>query len=436
MAIKINSLELENVKRIKAVKIEPSENGLTVIGGRNNQGKTSVLDSIAWALGGNRKKPSNPQREGSMSDPYLKVVLSNGLIVERKGKNSDLTVTDPEGKRHGQTLLDSFIGELALDLPKFIEASNKEKADILLQIIGLKDELYELEEEERQLEQERLLKGREARSRESHANELPEFEDAPKEHISATELIQQQQEILAKNGENQRKRQQYSQLQHQAKIQSEEIEKLELQLANLKTAYAETLNDLTIAEKTVEQLQDESTAEIENSIANIETINEKVTANKRKNLALKEAGQLREEYNLLNDKVKDKREEKYSLLEKADLPLPELSIEDGELTYKGQKWDGMSGSQQLVVATAIVRKLQPECGFVLMDKLEQMDSITMQEFGAWLEKEGLQVIATRVTNNSGEATLIIEDGYVEGVEGEEKVIESATDTFTFDFDFN
>lgn len=49
--MKINSLELENVKRIKAVKIEPTENGLTVIGGRNGQGKTSVLDSIAWALG-------------------------------------------------------------------------------------------------------------------------------------------------------------------------------------------------------------------------------------------------------------------------------------------------------------------------------------------------------------------------------------------------
>ena len=51
--VKINSLEIENVKRIKAVKIKPEKSGLTVIGGKNNQGKTSVLDSIAWALGGN-----------------------------------------------------------------------------------------------------------------------------------------------------------------------------------------------------------------------------------------------------------------------------------------------------------------------------------------------------------------------------------------------
>ena len=51
MSVKINSLEIENVKRIKAVKLEPSANGLTIIGGNNNQGKTSVLDAIAWALG-------------------------------------------------------------------------------------------------------------------------------------------------------------------------------------------------------------------------------------------------------------------------------------------------------------------------------------------------------------------------------------------------
>lgn len=56
-SIKINKLEIENVKRIKAVKIEPTKNGLTIVGGNNNQGKTSVLDSIAWALGGDRYKP-------------------------------------------------------------------------------------------------------------------------------------------------------------------------------------------------------------------------------------------------------------------------------------------------------------------------------------------------------------------------------------------
>lgn len=52
MTVKINSLELENIKRIKAVKLVPSANGLTILGGKNGQGKTSVLDAIAWRLVG------------------------------------------------------------------------------------------------------------------------------------------------------------------------------------------------------------------------------------------------------------------------------------------------------------------------------------------------------------------------------------------------
>lgn len=91
-SIKINKLEIENVKRIKAVKIEPTKNGLTIVGGNNNQGKTSVLDSIAWALGGDRYKPSNATRDGSTIPPNLHIVMSNGLVVERKGKNSSLMV--------------------------------------------------------------------------------------------------------------------------------------------------------------------------------------------------------------------------------------------------------------------------------------------------------------------------------------------------------
>lgn len=98
------------------------------------------------------------------------------------------------------------------------------------------------------------------------------------------------------------------------------------------------------------------------------------------------------------------------MLHGADLPLEELSVEDGELTYKHQKWDNMSGSEQLRVATAIVRQLNPECGFVLLDKLEQMDTNTLSDFGLWLESEGLQAIATRVSTGS-ECSIIIEDGY-------------------------
>lgn len=137
-SIKINKLEIENVKRIKAVKIEPTKNGLTIVGGNNNQGKTSVLDSIAWALGGDRYKPSNATRDGSTIPPNLHIVMSNGLVVERKGKNSSLKVTDPNGNKGGQQLLNDFVEQLALDLPKFMESSGKEKAQTLLKIMDIR----------------------------------------------------------------------------------------------------------------------------------------------------------------------------------------------------------------------------------------------------------------------------------------------------------
>ena len=90
----------------------------------------------------------------------------------------------------------------------------------------------------------------------------------------------------------------------------------------------------------------------------------------------------------------------------------ELKQNGGELTFNGRKWDALSGSEQLRVATAIVRKLNPECGFVLLDKLEQMDLDTLRDFGAWLENEGLQAIATRVSTGD-ECSVIIEDGYAQ-----------------------
>lgn len=420
--MKISNLQIENVKRVKAVRIEPTDKGLTILGGRNNQGKSSVLDSIAWALGGNRKKPSQADREGSMNKPYLKVTMNNGLVVERKGKNSDLKVTDPDGNSAGQTLLDSFVEELAIDLPQFMEATNKEKADTLLKIIGVGDQLYELEREEKELYDERRSVYRIKEQKRKYAEELPYHEDAPDEPLKISDLINEQQEILARNGENQKKRQEAQRLADRVDAQKEkmasvkaEIARLEDQLAEMEDIHQETVKDLETAQKTAEQLQDESTAELEQSIAENEQINEKVRTNLKKEAAEEEARSYETQYEKMSGQIQAIRDKKQALLDEADLPLPELSVKEGALTYKGQEWDNMSGSDQLKVSTAIVRKLKPDCGFVLIDKLEQMDLETMKEFGQWLESEDLQAIATRVSTGE-ECQIIIEDGEVVGEE--------------------
>lgn len=422
MSIKINKLEIENVKRVKAVKLEPSQTGLTIVGGNNNQGKTSVLDSIAWALGGAAYKPSKAERDGSVTPPHLHIVLSNGLVVERKGKNSELKVTDPKGQKAGQQLLDSFVEKLALDLPKFMEASDTEKANTLLNIIGVGSQLKELEQQEKEIYNERLAIGRIADQKSKFAKEQEYFPDAPKDLISASELIQQQQEILARNGENQKKRDRLSEITFEKHRIFDEAQRLEEQIKSLqerlderKKAYENVVKDEAIAMKTVNELQDESTEELEKSLADIEEINRKVRINLDKDKAEDDAREYQVQYDSLTGKLNEVRKQKTELLNDANLPLPELTVDDGKLLYKGQQWDNMSGSDRLKVATAIVRKLKPDCGFVLMDKLEQMDMITLKEFSEWLEKEDLQVIATRVSTGE-ECSIIIEDGYAKGSE--------------------
>lgn len=408
MSVKITSFEAENVKRVKAVTIIPAADGLTVIGGRNAQGKTSVLDAIAWALGGDKFRPGHPQRDGSVLPPRLRVLLSNGLVVERRGKNSELYVTDPSGRKAGQTLLNSFVEQLALDLPKFMAASGREKAQTLLRIIGLGEQVEELERRGKTLYNERLALGRIADQKAKFAKEMTFYPNVPEKPLSAAELIAQQQDILARNGENQRKRQRRDELKRT-------LDAAEAQLAELTRRCEQLREDYRIASTDAADLLDQSTAELEENIRTIEQTNAKVRANLDKARAEADAQKLADEYAALTAQIEDVQREKLALLNGADMPLPGLSVTDGELTYNGQPWDCMSSSEQLVAATSIVRRLNPECGFVLLDRLEAMDTDTLAAFGRWLESEGLQAIATRVSTG-GECQIIIEDGEVAGAE--------------------
>ncbi len=424
MPVKIIELEAENVKRIKAVQLLPAPNGLTVIGGNNNQGKTSVLDAIAWALGGEKFRPEAAQRDGANTPPHLRVQLSNGLVVERRGKNSALTVTDPSGRKGGQQLLNEFVEQLALDLPRFMNATDREKADILLRIIGVGDRLAALDTKIKALYDRRTAIGQIAESKKHHAQEMPEHHGVPDEPVNASELIRQQQEILARNAENQRKRERLSEIVREKEnaAQSlhmviEKLDELTARRNSLQLRLTQLEQDELTARRSAEALQDESTAELERNLREIETINARVRENLDRARALDEAAAFTAQYAELTAQIETERENRLNLLQGANLPLPGLSVEDGALTFEGRRWADMSGSDQLRVATAIVRKLNPDCGFVLLDKLEQMDTETLRAFGSWLEAEGLQAIATRVSTG-GECRIIIEDGRAVGA-GEE-----------------
>lgn len=503
-SIKISGLVAENVKRIQAVNLKFNENGLTVIGGNNKEGKTSLVDAICYALGGEKYRPSKLKRDGAITEPFLQATLSNGLIAERKGKNSSLTVTDPTGKRAGQTLLDSFIEELALNLSGFLNAKPKEKSQIILDTLGLGATLSKMEKDEKKLYDERTEIGRIAERKQKYSEELAWFAGIPVETVKISELLDKRQDIMNENVRRERKQDMLRNIKSQydvkmmllsdlnqdletkklklesieakisslkeaeynltslAAIKDESVDEIDKQIAELqekkrfilfnnnenaknRDKLAICLKDITDTEVNKSDIQLEidkianklslakadvknyvvekeklesatdikplPTEDIDKQISEIEDLNDKVRQNQSKAEAIKDAEVAMKDYNALTSKIEAMRAERIALLRDAKMPLENLSIntEDYELMFNGQKWDCMSGAERLMAATAIVKSLKPECGFVLIDGIEAMDCKTLTEFNVWLNKENLQAIATRVSQGS-ECAIIIEDG--------------------------
>lgn len=419
-SVKISALELENIKRVRAVALEPTADGLTVIGGRNAQGKTSVLDAIAWALGGDKLKPASPNRDGAANPARLHVELSNGIVVERKGKNGALKVTDSRGMKGGQQLLNAFVSALALDLPKFLDGTDKQRADYLLGILGVDEELARIDREYKGAYDERRFIGRDADAKAKAADAMPYYADAPDEPVSVAELTTQLQDAYATNESNRQKRADVEQMSFALNKSVRDIDELNERLAQLKRdldfaieSHDAIKADYEKAQAEAAGLADVDTATIENAIASAEGINAHVRANADKVVMQSDADALRAKYDGLTDRLAELKAERTKLLDDAGMPLPGLSVEDDTLTYNGHVWSDMSGAEQLRVATAITRATKPECGFVLVDKLEQFDTQQLAEFAAWAEGEGLQVIGTRVATDDS-CTVVIEDGRIVG----------------------
>jgi DNA repair ATPase RecN len=423
--VKITALEIENVKRVRAVALDVA-GPLTVIGGRNGQGKTSVLDAIMWALGGDRYRPSNPVHDGA-EKAAIRVELSNGITVERKGINGALTVHGPEG-RGGQALLNEFVSAFALDLPKFMQATGTEKARILLDVFpGLGKELQRLNEESKRIYNERMAIGQIADRKVKYAKELPFIDGVPEAPLSGGEMAEKMKSALSVNARNDEIRRNIGKAEQAIQGDLYRLESVDKRIVDLyrqlkqsETERAEIANRITAATLELNNariesagLQDTDTKVIEAELEQIDAINAKVRANAEKAKAESEAAELHGQYNAMSEQLEQVRADRLKLLSDVAMPLDGLLVDDdGELVYRMQRWDCMSGAEQLRVATAICAAIKPACGFVLLDKLEALDTDTLREFGAWLAERDLQAIGTRV-GCGAENSIIIEDGVSE-----------------------
>jgi hypothetical protein len=421
--VKIVGLEVENLKRVRAVSLDCSGDALTVIGGRNGQGKTSVLDGIMWALGGDRFRPSQPVHEGA-DEAYIKVTLDNGMTVERKGVNGSLKVVSSTGKG-GQALLNEFVNLFALNLPRFMAATGTEKAGMLLDAYpDFGTALQRLNEQVKRLYDERRALGQVADRKAKYASELPFDADAPEKPLSGGEMAGRLQEALCHNARNDALRRDAGGAEALCRMADDRRQMTEKRVAELEAALADARvqaakaavdgerarTSLAAARASASQLQDQDTASIKRELEQIDALNARVRTNESKRNAEAEAEQLREQYADMSREIEEVRAKRLQLLASVTLPLEGLSIDEaGELVFRAQRWDCMSGAEQLQVSAAICAAMKPECGFVLLDRLECMDTGTLRQFADWLEARGLQAIGTRVSTGD-ECSIVIEDG--------------------------
>lgn len=421
---KITGLKLENVKRIKLVEIQPAENGLTIIGGNNGEGKTSVLDGIAYALGGESFRPS--ALTNGDGNAYIRVDIGD-YTVERKGKNAELRITDRNGMKGGQKMLNEIVGKFALDLSKFMNANDQEKTKLLLKMFPeLETMLDEYKRESEQLRGKRTEINRDIVRMQAQYDMMPFHSDVPEAEIQVSDLIEQLNAESQKEKDLEEKRRNAEAISGNLKAMEEQYnsmtDTLESLRSQIKTLEANIQANVTSAKQMLEQkriLAEEienapasRRAEITEQINHASAINDKILQNRNRKSALANLEALRKESETLTSNIDEIESRRKATLQKANLPLPELSITDeGELLYHNQKWDCMSGAERLKVATAICMEAKPSCGFVLIDGLEAMDEKTLDDFGTYLAEKNMQGIGTIVGKNE-RASIILEDGRI------------------------
>ena len=477
--MKVKRFTMENVKAVNLFDYEFPENGVISLGGGNNQGKTSVLNGMQYAVGGETFRPTNFKKDDSDGEPLLRMEFTNGIVAQRIGESADLKVYDETGKLSRQKLLDQYISKFALDLPRFLNGTDKERAEILLKALHIEDKVNSLDEAIESEYTDRTIIGRIRDQKKKAGKEMPFHEDVGETELSPSDILSRMQEVNVRNAKIQAAKQeldknnadlvrlveageridtalskvdgetkalcdkveedlekkiaaisdQISRLQdsivssrefaesHKAQIiKSAEANKVALagQKAENDKAVDAITEKITAAETQDFTLEDTSAFQME--LDALEDTNIKIRENIARSKVLKEADEQSRKYDEKTAVIEDLRKQKDALLQGAGLPFPGLSVDNKVVTLNGKAWDCMSESMKIRVGCAIVMRINPSCKFMYVDKLEQLDKESMAALNQFAIDHDLQIIGTRVTDNPDDCTVIIKNGYIEGME--------------------
>lgn len=425
--MKITKLEVSNFKRVKAVSIEPDGRPIVQVRGRNGQGKSSCLDAIAAALGGEKLAPKEPVRRGS-DGAVVRVELDDGTVVERRwtaAGGSTLKLMSKEGLQYNkpQTRLDDLIGRLSFDPLAFLRLAPKEQAETLRKLAGVDFTL--LDAKRREAYENRTAQNRVVAQLRARLAATPELE-APAEPVSAAELLAEHQrrteQLTAHNlkrSELQRAKDLFARRKSELEGAAAAVERARQALAAAEEARAaaeQRLEDARAAgvalKAEVEQLVDPDLEELPRKLRDVEAVNDRVRARKARVQLAGELAGAEAEAKKLDDAIAAIDEQKAEALQGAKLPIAGLAFDDAGVRFQGVLLEQASQAEQIRVSVAMGAALNPKLRATLVRDGSLLDARSLELLRSEAEKADLQVwLETVSTEGDG---FVIEEGEVVG----------------------
>jgi len=396
--MKINALKLNNIKKIEALDLEFDENQNTyIISGKNGQGKSTVLDSIFWALGGKEAIQSrNPIREGQ-KEGEVQVTIDD-FIVTRKftEKNSYVSVTSKNGEKHSgpQKMLDDLISKLSFDPLEFMNMDPKKQRKVLMDLTGLNFD--EIDGEINQVYENRKEIGRDLKNIQGQV-EGYELTENPGEYKDIQELTRKYQEVSENNQQIERQKNKKADLENKKAELEKQLESVKFEIEQV---------DFELSEKEYKDLES-----ISEELQNAEEHNRKVREYEEYMQLVEKGKAKKEEYQVYTNKIQELQNSKKEQLENAQMPIAGLEIESDGVTYSGVYFEDLSHAEQIRVSTAIVMALNPELKIIMTKDGSMLDSESMKVIEDTVQSNDYQMLIEQV-DESGEIGVYIEDGKI------------------------
>ena len=426
--MKIVKLEAENIKRLKAVTIEPDGN-LVVIGGDNGEGKSSTIDSIAYALGGKSAICGEPVNRKAKK---AKIICDMGdLIVTRtftKTGGGGLVVANAEGARYQspQGMLDALVGKLSFDPLAFATMDPKTRLETLKGLVGL--DFTDLDKRRGETYTERTMVNREVKELKARFDAAEVHPDAPGKEVSVSALmgeLEHEQGVTkakadaftaVKNNEIGLKDNQHNieKLSNEFDLLLEQVEIKKAEIARAAKRGGEIIDQLTTWKSKAEKMPDGAEQEIKDKIESAEKINAKVRANAERVKLQQQYKDKKAATDELTGLLETIDGEKADKLGAAKFPVPNLSFDETGVTYQDIPFDQASDAEKLRVSVAMGIAMNPKLKVLLIRNGSLLDDKNLKMVAEMAAKADAQVWLERVGKGK-ECQVIIEDGAVKGV---------------------